>query len=361
VAERWQSSEARTAGCFFRDSTGAPVTGLTPTAAAAHKDGTAGAPAVAVAEVSLGFYRLTFASAPTKDVLVRVDGGATLTATRYAALEVPVGGYVDSLDTTVSSRAAAAAVAALGSPAQASDTATLLGRLSSTRAGLLDNLDAAVSSRATHAEATADTSGTTTLLARLTGTRAALLDALSLLDVAVSSRATHLEATGDSAGVTTLLDRLTGPRAGLLDHLDADVSSRATAADAATLLARLTVARAAALDLLDVAVSTRASSAAVTSLGSPAQFDDARLAHLDADVSSRSTAAAVTSLAAAVAALGAPAQQLFLEAALLALSTAVGQPVQVGDARLAWLDVAVSTRATPADVMVLAPPTGTVS
>lgn len=133
MAERWQSSEGRSAAVFFRDSAGAPVTGLSPTASSAYKDGTAGAPAVTVTEVANGFYRLSFAAAPTKDVLVQVDGGATLTTTRYAALEVPVGGYVDSVDATVSSRsstasiaALSAAITALGTPAQASALASLV-------------------------------------------------------------------------------------------------------------------------------------------------------------------------------------------------------------------------------------------
>jgi len=143
VAERWQSSEGRAAGVFFRDSSGNPVTALTPTATSDYKDGTGGAPAVTVTEVANGFYRVTFATAPAKDVLVRVDGGATLTTTRYAALEVPVGGYVDDLDATVSSRSAA------------TDTAVLLARLTATRAGLLDllsHLNVDVSTRATPAD-----------------------------------------------------------------------------------------------------------------------------------------------------------------------------------------------------------------
>ena len=129
MAERWQTSEGRVAAVFFRDSTGAPATGLTPTASSNYKDGTAGAPAATVVEVGNGFYRVTFASALTKDVLVRVDGGATLTTTRYAALEVPVGGYVDLIDVAISTRATAAALtaltAAVGTPAQAAALATL--------------------------------------------------------------------------------------------------------------------------------------------------------------------------------------------------------------------------------------------
>jgi hypothetical protein len=199
VAERWQTSEARTAKVFLRDSTGNPMTGLTPTAVTQHADGTAGAPAASVTEITVGgsrgFYLVTLAGAPTKDVVVRVDGGATLTTTRYVALEIPVGGYVDSVDATTSSRATAAAQTAMQT-----DITTLLTRLSAARALLLDNLanvDAAISTRATHAEATGDTAGTTTLLARLTATRAGLLDALSLLDVAVSTRA-------DSAAVASV-------------------------------------------------------------------------------------------------------------------------------------------------------------
>jgi hypothetical protein len=197
VAERWQSSEARSAAVYFEDPAGpTPLTGLTPTASTFYKDGTAGAPAATVTEVGGGFYRVSLASAPTKDVLVRVYGGTSTAG--YAAQEIPVGGYVDQVDAATSSRATQASVTALGSPAQASaltaaqaDITTLLGRLTATRAGLLDNLallDAAISTRATHAEATSDTSGTTTLLARLTAVRAGLLDNLALLDVAVSTR-----------------------------------------------------------------------------------------------------------------------------------------------------------------------------
>lgn len=195
MAERWQTSEARSAAVFFRDSSGNPVTGLTPTATSNYKDGTAGAPAATVTEVGNGFYRVGLASAPTKDVLVRVDGGGTLSTTRYVPLEIPVGGYVDNVDAATSSRASAAALATVQADTDdlQSSMATLLSRLTATRAALLDslvNLDAAISSRATHAEATSDTPGTATLLGRLTAFRAALLDQLAYLDVAVSTRAT---------------------------------------------------------------------------------------------------------------------------------------------------------------------------
>jgi hypothetical protein len=262
VPERWQSSEARTAAVFFRDATGVPVTGLTPAATVAYKDGTAGAPTATVTAVSGGFYRLTFSAPLTKDVLVLVDGGGTLTTTRYAALEVPVGGYVDNDDVAISTRATHAE--ATGDTA---GTTTLLsrltgpravlldnlsnldaavsvltGRLSAARAVLLDNLDAPISTltgRLTAARAllldnlSNLDAPVTTLTGRLTAARALLLDNLASLDVAVSSRATHAEATTDTAGTTTLLGRLSGARAALLDNLNATVSSRATPADVA--------------------------------------------------------------------------------------------------------------------------------
>jgi hypothetical protein len=149
VSERWQTAEPRSAAVFFRDSTGAPVTGLTLTATAAHKDGSTGAPAVTSTEVGNGFYRIGFTTAPAKDVLVLVDGGATLTTTRYAALEVPVGGYVDAVDAPTSSRSSATAVAGVQT-----DTTALLTRLTAARATLLDllsRLDATVTSRSSQA------------------------------------------------------------------------------------------------------------------------------------------------------------------------------------------------------------------
>lgn len=154
MAERWQTSEGRVAACFFRNDTGSPVTGLTPTAAVLHKDGSGGAPTANVVEVGNGFYRVVFSAAPTKDVLVRVDGGGTLSTTRYVALEVPVGGYVDQLDAAISTRATALALAAVQADTDAlqTDTATLLARLTALRAAALDFLDVAVSTRATPAD-----------------------------------------------------------------------------------------------------------------------------------------------------------------------------------------------------------------
>jgi hypothetical protein len=202
VAERIQSSEARSYAVFFRDSTGTPVTGLTPAGIARYKDGTAGAPAVTVTEVGGGFYRVALASTVTKDVLVVVDGAGSLTTTRYVALEIPVGGYVDSIDAATSTRATLT-----GQTAMQTDITTLVGRLTSARALLLDslsNLDAAISSRATHAEATSDTAGTSTLLGRITSVRAGYLDLLQLLDAAVSTRATPADVHVTVSGAPTI-------------------------------------------------------------------------------------------------------------------------------------------------------------
>lgn len=148
MAERWQTSEARTAAVYFEDPAGpTPLTGLAPTATTYYKDGTAGAPAATVTEVGGGFYRVNLASAPTKDVLVRVYGGTSTAG--YAAQEIPVGGYVDNLDAAVSSRATALALAAVQADTDALqvDTATLLARLTALRAAALDYLDVAISSR----------------------------------------------------------------------------------------------------------------------------------------------------------------------------------------------------------------------
>lgn len=172
MAERWQTAEARVAAVFFRDASGVPVTGLTPTATVVHKDGSGSAPTGTVAEVANGFYRVTLSAAPTKDVLVCVDGGASLSTTRYVALEVPVGGYVDNLDAAVSSRATSAAlttlqaaVTALGSPAQASALASLVTTVGTpAQASALSALATACGSPA---QASALTAAVVTLLAEI--------------------------------------------------------------------------------------------------------------------------------------------------------------------------------------------------
>ena len=110
MAERWQAAEARSAAVFFRDANGAPVTGLTPTVTVLHKDGSGSAPTGSVTGVGSGFYRVSFSAAPSKDLLVLVDGGGSLTSTRYVALEVPVGGYVNLVDVATSTRATPADV-----------------------------------------------------------------------------------------------------------------------------------------------------------------------------------------------------------------------------------------------------------
>jgi hypothetical protein len=135
MTDRWQTNETRQEPHAFRDNAGVPVTGLTPTATVRHVDGTANPPTATVAEIGGGGYRLVMSAPATRSLFVVIDGGPTLTATRYVFQSIPVGGYVDQVDATISSRA-------------------------------------------THAEATSDTAGTTTLVSRLTGPRAAALDNL---------------------------------------------------------------------------------------------------------------------------------------------------------------------------------------
>jgi hypothetical protein len=140
------------------------------------------------------------------------------------------------------------------------------------------------------------------------------------LDAAISSRSTY--AGADTSGTTTLLARLTAGRATALDNLDAAVSTRSTYAGAdtagtTTLLARLTAGRAANLDNLDAAVSTRSTYAGGDTAGTTTLL-------------SRITGAIAPQTGDAFARLGAAG------AGLTAL----------GDARLANLDAAVSTRST---------------
>ena len=203
---RQQTSEARDHVVFITDDDGVPLTGLTPTALAWRIGDGASLTAPTVSEIGGGFYKVA-TGALAASAVIRVDRGTTGTA-RYIVLEAVVGGYVDSIDATVSSRATAAALAT----AQA-DITTLLGRLTSTRAALLDslsNLDATISSRASSAAVAgvqSDTDAlqldTASLLGRLTSTRASLLDALSLLDVAVSTRATPDDLDVTVSGSTT--------------------------------------------------------------------------------------------------------------------------------------------------------------
>lgn len=102
----------------------------------------------------------------------------------------------ERLDVVLSSRASAVAVAALGSPAQASEVGTLLDRLTATRAAALDLLDVASSTRASAAALNAVHLLVDDLEARLSAARALLLDNL---DVPVSTRATPANAGGGTA------------------------------------------------------------------------------------------------------------------------------------------------------------------
>lgn len=132
-----------------------PGTGLSPVVTARRVSDGVVLTAPTVVAVGSGFYRFAF-TAPTSDSYVFLVDAATLTGThRYVPMEIPAGGYLDLIDVATSTRATQASVTALGAPAQATDMATLLGRLTATRASLLDTLtllDVAVSTRATPAD-----------------------------------------------------------------------------------------------------------------------------------------------------------------------------------------------------------------
>jgi hypothetical protein len=189
------------------------VTGLSPTVTISKNGGAFAAPAGAVTEVGLGWYK--------------VAGNATDSNTLGPLLLHATGTGADPCDERFD-------VVAFDP-----QSATSLG---------LTNLDATVSSRSTYAGA--DTGGTTTLLSRITGSLApttgdayariglngagltAIGDTrLANLDATVSSRSTY--GGGDTSGTTTLLARLTATRAGLLDNLDAAISTRSTFAGGA--------------------------------------------------------------------------------------------------------------------------------
>lgn len=171
MAVRQQTGEVRAQRVFITDDDGVPATGLTPTAVARHGDTGALLTAPMVEELGDGFYRVLTGALPA-DTVVRIDRG-TAGAGRYIALEVVVGGYVDSVDATITSRASSASVTALGSPAQAAALVAV--------SQAIDDLHAAVGNPA---QASAYTTA-----------RAALLDNLSRLDVAVSTRATPAQIT----------------------------------------------------------------------------------------------------------------------------------------------------------------------
>ena len=207
--------------------------------------------------------------------------------------------------------------------------------LTITRAGNLDRLDTTVSSRATSAALAAAAGKIDGLDLRITPSRAAKLDAL---DVPISSVGGIVWGTGpddyddygsnfggvanrtfqnteggrgDTAGVTTLLGRLTAPRAAKLDQLDAAVSSRSShsvadvwAHSARTLTSFGTIVAgiwSAATRTLTQAISGGLSKAEVREAMAEQGYTSVRaprLDNLDAQVSTRATPADLAALGA---------------------------------------------------------------
>jgi len=186
---------------------------------------------------------------------------------------------------------------------------------STARAKKLDYLDASVSTRARQADILSDatpfpganidapissraTAGDSPDPAYYTTTRAVKLD---YLDAAVSSRSSHSAADVWSVATRTLTGITGTPRSDIigadeplytyystaraqkLDHLDADISSRATPSDSPDPTYYSTT-RATKLDNLDVAVSSRATQGDILSDATP--FPGA---YIDAAISSRAT------------------------------------------------------------------------
>lgn len=176
---RQQTGEARSQRVFLTDDDGLPLTGLAPSALAWKATDGAALPAPGVQEIGGGFYRI-LTGALQDDAVVRVDRG-TPGSGRYVALEVVVGGFVDTLDTTITSRASAGQVVSLaaglddiaaqllaladtvtdlGQPAQAAELVALAGQVAALGSPVqandprLDLLDVAVSTRATPADVT---------------------------------------------------------------------------------------------------------------------------------------------------------------------------------------------------------------
>lgn len=141
--------------------------------------------------------------------------------------------------------AVVSSVTALGSPAQATDVATLLARLTSARAAALDLLDVAVSTRASAASYTAARAALLDRLDVLLSSRAAVTDIASALNATLAAVASRAAQTSVDALGHPLQDN--DPRA---DRLDVAISTRATAAALTSGLAAL----AAQITALDVTV-----------------------------------------------------------------------------------------------------------
>ena len=213
--------------------------------------------------------------------------------------------------------------------------------------------------------------------AQWTNARAADLDNL---DVAVSTRASQTSVNGIPTNPLLTSDTR-------LNHLDADISSRASAANLATLAATVgtpagasvsadiasvksdssglrtdyTTVRAAKIDNLDAAISTRATAANLATLQTsvnsiptnPLLTTDARLNNLDATISSRASS---TSLSSLISTIGTPAgASVSIDLASVKADTS-GLRADYTTARAAKidnLDAAISTRATASAVAAI--------
>ena len=215
-----------------------------------------------------------------------------------------------------------------------------------------DGVPSATAGAASGLPLSVDSSGRVDVL-KVNGTSQTARDLGAQLDAAVSSRSTY--AGADTAGTTTLLTRIPG----IVQPQTGDSFARLGAPAGASIAA----------DLAEIEVETDAigvAGAGLTALG------DARLANLDAAVSSRTkpadTQARVTLVDTlttytgdtpqtgdSFARLGAPAGASIaadlaeIEAETDSIGVAGAGLTALGDARIANLDAAVSSRTKPAD------------
>ena len=216
----------------------------------------------------------------------------------------------------------------------------------------------------------------TDLTSRLTPTRAANLD---FLDVPVSSRESDALAASRTASVIGAVGVVNTKLGAPVTTIAGDVAS--IKGDTATLIVRLSAIRAANLDFLDAPISGLeteidalarfgALNAGVISVkGDTVKIGPSTYGTITADIANLRTAllAALTLIDGNTSGVGADVDELLVRlgnpspasitSLLLALGVDVNQiptnPVLATDPRLAYLDVAVSTRATPFDLMAM--------
>jgi len=297
------------------------------------------APAVDVLTRKATFPRATTDSAPASDVLTKVSLRSRATADTAPAADAVTRRTTQARSTTDTATAADALTRILvqvRATADSAPAADALTRLVTFRRATADTAPAtdAVTRTAFRFRSTADSAPAADSLTRILIQVRNLTDNIgpsgaggggeapvTPADIAAIANAVWDEMTAES--------RLAGSYGATVAlRLDAAVSTRSTPAD-------VTAAR----DVVTTAVGTPAQVAAVTALGSPAQASD--LATLTTSVGTPAQVAALAAVQAAVTALGSPAQAGAYTPARAALLDA-----------LARLDVAVSTRATPADLQV---------